>query len=201
MVRQDGKAEGSGMKKMDMPRDEARRIFNYVDGHLVWNCRDRSDFLKDADWKAWNSKYPGTVAGASLRSGYIVIAVTQQGVKKKYLLHRLIWSWHNGPTDIEIDHRDNDVLNNRIENLREATGSQNKANRRKCRKFSSEFVGVSFEAGRRRWKAGIRLSGRNTVTLGRFKCPTAAAIAYDRAAIKEFGEFAKLNFLKHKVSA
>lgn len=184
------------MRRMDLPRDDARRYFDYVDGKLIWKKRPRSEFLKDADWKNWNTKFPGSPAGSSDGRGYVTFAITVTGDKRKYLLHRVVWSWHNGPTELEVDHRDNDPSNNRIENLREATGSQNKVNRRQFRDATCNFIGVSYEAGRKRWKAGIRKGGGDTITLGRFKCATAAALAYDKAAIAEFGEFARLNIAK-----
>lgn len=109
-----------------------------------------------------------------------------------------MWSWHFGPAKDEVDHRDNDPRNNAIENLRAATPSENKVNRRARVNVSSPFIGVSFDKSRRRWKAGIRSAGRSK-TLGWFKCPTMAAITYDKAAMGEFGEFARLNFGKQRM--
>jgi len=91
-----------------------------------------------------------------------------------------------------IDHRNGDGLDNRRDNLRPATHSQNCFNRRKTKsKTSSRFVGVHFHENR--WRAYIKYSGKR-IWLGRFINEIDAARAYDRAAIKYHGEFARLNF-------
>ena len=106
-------------------------------------------------------------------------------------LHREIM---NHPQDFLVDHRNGDSLDNRKANLRLATHSQNSCNRRKTKsKTSSRFIGVCFDKSRGRWSAYIRFRGRR-IGLGRFKNEIDAAKAYDAAAKKYHGEFAKLNF-------
>ena len=180
---------------MDLSQADARRLFDYSDGQLLWKSRPREDFANDVSWRAWNDRYPGRAAGSSDSRGYVSFGMRgRDGKLRRYLVHRVIWSWHNGPADDEVDHRDHSPSNNKIGNLREATPSQNKANRRQLKAGTCHYVGVSYEADRRRWKVGIRKSSGKTSTIGRFKCPTVAAIAYDRVAKAEFGEFAMLNF-------
>lgn len=90
-----------------------------------------------------------------------------------------------------IDHKDGDGTNNRRSNLRTATLEQNGQNMRKRSDNSSGYKGVDQHQGR--WRARIKVLGRE-VSLGGFDNPIAAAAAYDAAATKHFGEFAKLNF-------
>lgn len=93
-----------------------------------------------------------------------------------------------------IDHRNGDSLDNRRENLRPATRAQNRRNAVKTRrKTSSKYNGVSLEKKSRSWKMQLRRNGR-TISSGRFKNEIDAAKAYDKAAKKYFGEFARLNF-------
>ena len=105
---------------------------------------------------------------------------------KHTLMHSLLTGWYR------TDHRDGDGLNNRRENLRQCTNSQNGANRRKNRNGSSRFKGVSLDATRRtpKWVAHIRVNG-NLRSLGRFLIEEDAAAAYRAAAIQFFGEFAR----------
>jgi hypothetical protein len=106
-------------------------------------------------------------------------------------LHREIM---NAPRGILVDHKDNDGLDNRGSNLRLATHSQNQCNKRKTgSKTSSKFRGVYFDKRRVQWHAYIRYNGKR-IYLGSFKSENEAGKAYDAAAKKYHGEFARLNF-------
>lgn len=96
-------------------------------------------------------------------------------------------------TSQNIDHKDGNILNNQRENLRSATKSQNQANSKIRKDNSSGYKGVSFYRNYRKWVAQIRVKGRNMI-LGYFSTPEEAALTYDKAARKFFGEFAKCNF-------
>jgi len=91
-----------------------------------------------------------------------------------------------------VDHKDRNGLNNQKENLRRATRSQNQANTRKKSGCASRFKGVSLDRRDGRWYSRIKVEGR-TLQLGRFDSEREAAVAYNRAASKHFGEFALLN--------
>lgn len=90
-----------------------------------------------------------------------------------------------------VDHKDSNGLNNQRYNLRPASQSQNLANQRKTRGVS-RFKGVVWVKARNRWQAQISVQGKRKF-LGRFDCETDAAIAYNDAASKAFGEYARLN--------
>jgi hypothetical protein len=90
------------------------------------------------------------------------------------------------------DHKNSNGLDNRKQNLREATATQNSAHRTKPKVGQSQYKGVRpLKSGL--WKACI---GHNykSINLGTFTTEMEAAQAYDEAALELWGEFAKLNF-------
>ena len=113
------------------------------------------------------------------------------GKTRMVAMHRQIMGF---PKGLLVDHRNNHSLDNRIGNLRPATRSQNMFNRRKnSSNATSCFRGVHFSTQLHKWIAKICVNGKR-IWLGVFDNEIDAARAYDRAALKYFGEFARLNF-------
>ena len=73
-----------------------------------------------------------------------------------------------------IDHKDNDKLNNRLDNLRDVTASQNASNRTKKANCSSQFRGVCWNKKSGKWQADI-----NGEYLGMFDIEKEASKAYE----------------------
>jgi len=109
---------------------------------------------------------------------------------KTVYMHREIM---NPPADLVVDHRNCDGLDNRRTNLRFATHAQNTRNRRKKKNGSSQFLGVYFNKEKSTWDSQLMHNGKK-IWVGRFKTEIDAARAYDAAARKYHGEFARLNF-------
>jgi hypothetical protein len=99
-----------------------------------------------------------------------------------YLAHRLAWFYVFGKwPEHQIDHVNGVKNDNRIGNLREATGSQNMQNVGRAQSRSrSQVRGVSWDATRNKWTAHICVAGRQK-NLGRFDQIEAAAFAYQQA--------------------
>lgn len=90
------------------------------------------------------------------------------------------------------DHIDRNRLNNVKTNFREATKSQNQANRGKKNNTSSKYKGVSWNSADKKWVAQIRVLNK-LIYLGFYDFEAIAALAYNEAAIKYFNKFAVLN--------
>jgi hypothetical protein len=107
-------------------------------------------------------------------------------------MHREVLGLPRTRTPEQADHRNGETLDNRRNNLRVATRSQNGGNRRKSGGCVSIFKGVDIFKPNGRWRAMI---GRNGAKkhLGYFGTEKEAALAYNAAALARWGEFARLN--------
>ena len=105
------------------------------------------------------------------------------------MMHRIVI---NAPKHLQVDHINGNRLDNRIENLRLATQSQNQRNASPRPNGTSKYKGVHWCKTNKKWRAGIWLGKR--INLGRFDIEIDAAKAYDKAAKKHFGAFARTNF-------
>jgi hypothetical protein len=95
----------------------------------------------------------------------------------------------------QVDHRNNNSLDNQRHNLREATYSQNRCNRGKTCENQSGYKGVCWHEHTHKWKASIQIKGKS-IYLGIYPEKADAARAYNDAAKKYHGEFAVLNDIK-----
>ncbi len=91
-----------------------------------------------------------------------------------------------------VDHVDGNGLNNTRSNLRLADSSQNGSNRGKPCNNTSGYKGVTWYKKYEKWRASIKFQKRD-IFLGSFDTKEDAARAYNEAALKYHGEFARLN--------
>lgn len=112
------------------------------------------------------------------------------GIKRGISMARQILGLEHGDMR-EADHIDHDTLNNTRSNLRVVTKVQNAMNRRST--GSSSFKGVYPYRPTGKWRASIKV-GDKRLSLGYFVDEKQAAIAYDLAALDNYGEYAVTNF-------
>jgi hypothetical protein len=123
------------------------------------------------------------------KDGYAVRTDYSKGKYTHVAMHRLIMK---APRNRQVDHHNDDRLDNQKQNLRLATHTQNQHNRRRNKNNVTGYMGVSFKK-RYGYLATIRHKSK-TRFIGYFKNPVHAAVAYDLWAKELRGEFAKLNF-------
>lgn len=140
--------------------------------------------VDDEDYK-WASKYKWY-----FNKGYAVRKIRVSGVDKTVYLHREIL---HTPDGVYSDHINTNKLDNRKTNLRLCTFAENLKNRGKYKDNKSGFKGVFWCSTKNKWRACIRSNFR-FIHIGYFENKIDAALAYDEAASKYHGKFAKLNF-------
>ena len=154
-------------KIANLRADELRSILDYEPetGAITWVWRPREHFASDAIFKTWNSKYAGRPALASLNAnGYLRGRVSGVPV----LAHRIAFlvSYGRFPNG-DIDHINGNRVDNRLENLREVSRSENMKNTKKPTRNTSGHIGISYDKRNRKWRARIHTNLKE-VSLGRF---------------------------------
>jgi hypothetical protein len=151
----------------------------------LYTLNTKEEIILDPEDYGLVSKYKWT----KMRDGHLV---TVQN-KVSLLIHRLIMGIPFGDKRV-VDHINGNPLDNRKCNLRLCNIAQNLWNQKKSKNNTSGYKGVYIvKKGTPRYLAMITLNKKLTY-LGTFKEIADAAKAYDRAAVENFGEFARLNF-------
>ena len=156
-----------------MTKDEVESFFEYKDGILYWK-KNQSNIKS------------GAIAGYQRPDGYIVIGFKNKSIRA----HRLIWLLNHGYMPEFLDHINGIRNDNRIENLRVATRTQNQMNLKTRCDNSSGFRGVFWNKQRKKWTARIQ-TGYKVKHLGLFKSIEDADKARKIAEQKYFGEYAR----------
>lgn len=155
----------------------SKLAYNPLTGIFVWAAN------------VGRSVHIGDRAGALDCYGYAVIRLNRTSHKA----HRLAWLYVYGEMPgMQIDHINGERADNRICNLRLASGSENTRNSRRHADNSAGFKGVVLQKNSKRnpWRAMITFGGV-THHLGNFDTPEKAHAAYVEAASLHYGEFAR----------
>jgi hypothetical protein len=148
---------------------------------------DTGLFTRAIDAGSGGQYKAGTLAGCKRKDGYVILSIDG----KRYFAHRIAWIYMTGVLpDEQIDHKDLNRSNNIFGNLRQATDLQNRMNTRKRATNTSGFKGVMFERRRNKWISKMWVNHKQ-IHLGYFHNKEDAAKAYEKAAIKYHGDFAR----------
>jgi len=120
-------------------------------------------------------------------SGYKQVLLCKEKIQKSFIVHLLVWD-HFGDNlrnglELQVDHIDNNKLNNKIDNLQLLTNRQNSTKQFLTIQKSSKFVGVCWDKSRNKWIVGIKIN-KKRINLGRFYDENEAAEVYQTALRK-----------------
>lgn len=156
-----------------MNQEYLKKLFYYDDGWLYWK--------EDRGPKKVKDKKAGSIVKTT---GYWRVCIDN----KSYALHRLIFLYHHGNLPSHLDHINGNILDNRIENLRPASLSQNCHNSRRYKNSKSGVKGVFWAPSKNKWIARIRMNRKN-VFLKYCDTLEEATMCVRQAREKYHGEF------------
>jgi hypothetical protein len=145
-----------------------------IENYTVIVDKENYDRIKAQKWKVLCAK-----------GGYIYFYCCI--ARKVILLHRFIL---NASSDMQVDHKNGDTLDNRKSNLRVCLKIQNLWNRKKHRNNTSGYKGVIYLKNHKKWMARISVN-RKRLFLGLFETPIEAHRAYCVASKKYHGNFGR----------
>lgn len=163
-------------QRRELPSQERlRELFDYNP--------DTGIFTRRVDRRKWKA---GQVVGTRSGDGYININVDYQ----IYRAHRLAWKYMTGlePSGYGIDHKNGERSDNRWENLREATQTENMSNRTVQKNNAAGLKGVHPYGKNGRYRACATKHGK-TYNLGCYGTIEEAKAAYDAGAKLIHGDF------------
>lgn len=152
------------------------QIYNNTCDPIFVVTIDKEDYEKVKDYK-WGIQDHNTMTIKNKKMGYLsrfIANITDPKMK--------------------VDHKNHDRLDNRKENLRPCTNSQNLANQSIRSDNTSGYKGVYLDSTNKKWTAKITINGKR-IFLGSYYDKHHAAARYNREAKRLFGEFALPNII------
>lgn len=166
---------------MSQLQDRLNELLEYRDGKVYWKV-DRGAV-----------KCKGKEAGSIRKDGYAVI--NSSATCGSLAVHRAVWIMHHGKAPEFLDHINGDKTDNRIENLRPATKSQNGYNIQLDHKNVSGVKNVTWRGDTNNWRVTMKVEGKKK-SFGSYDDLELAELVAHEARCKYHGEFAN-----HGVSA
>lgn len=155
--------------------------------HYAYVDDEDYELVSKYTWSLW---FPKT----SKNSKYAVTSIRMPNKKYRQIrMHRMIL----GEDSSRIDHIDGNGLNNCKSNLRLCNTGQNRMNAKKHKNCTSIYKGVCFKPKNNKtnpWEVSIGVNKRR-IHLGQYPTEEEAALVYNDAAVKYFGEFARVNLI------
>jgi len=151
-----------------------KKLFDYRDGDIYWKVA-RTNAIK-----------VGQKAGSLNHYGYLITRINN----KLYKNHRLIFLIFNGYLPKFINHIDGNLLNNKIENLKEIKHSKNIQNSKKRNDNTSGVKNVHWNKKNKKWRVQLTINGKQKC-FGSYDNLDMAELVAQKARNKYYGEYAK----------
>lgn len=151
--------------------------------YALFSYRDDGSLIRKV---RTNPRAPeNTIAGCPNKAGYLRIRING----KLYMNHRLIWFMHHGTWPTALDHINGNKQDNRIENLRPCTQSENMQNCKNKKNNKTGVKGVTWNTGKNKYRARLTVA-RKEIFIGYFLTISEAEAAIQLAREIHHKEFA-----------
>jgi hypothetical protein len=161
-------------KPRDLTKEQALELFEYSDGNLI---RKKVTIPK---------MKVGEVAGfINKTTGYVSVKI----YGKAYKVHQIVYLMHHGFIPKEIDHINGNRADNRIENLREVTRTQNRMNSKMPKTNTSGIKNVHWKKQHKKWEVILIINGKRK-DFGRYADLELAELVAIEARNKYHGKYA-----------
>jgi hypothetical protein len=164
--------------RVEITQERLKELFDYREDGIFVRKIATSNRVKAGDSAGWVTK----------GGNYVGICVNG----KKYLMHRMIFLYHHGYLPKYIDHIDGNGLNNRIENLREATHSQNLMNVPGRAGTKSGIKNVYWHSKLHKWAVHVKI-GEKVKYFGLYEDIELAELVATEVRNKYHKQFANHN--------
>jgi hypothetical protein len=164
------------MAEQILSQEYLHQLFDYRDGELYRKIKKSANAM------------PNQKAGSLQKTGYYAICINY----KRQYSHRIIFMMHHGYMPEYVDHIDGNRKNNKIENLRDATHSENMCNQKLRSDNKSGLKGINWHKAANKWRAFIAFR-KKQYHLGLFDNIDDAKKAIDLKRIELHNNFARLS--------
>jgi len=169
---------------MELTTEIVRELLDYDQdtGVFTWKDRERHWFKTNRDFKTWNTRYAGRVAGYADKnaSGYSNLSLGMLG--NTWYAHRIAFLWMGEVLPEQVDHLDRNALNNKWTNLVASSGKENMKNLSMKRNNTSGVTGVCWNKAKGKWSAYVT-TNKKQKHLGMF---AAEELHLAAEAVKKF---------------
>lgn len=164
------KIESDGLPALDYLKDCFR--YDGETGGLFWKDRPEAHFKNIHGYNVFNNNFNGKEVNTVNSTGRIIVCIN----RKRFLAHRVIFKICHGYCPPLIDHINRNPLDNRFDNLRPSTSSDNAKNQSLSKLNKTGIKGVSKRKGIESYKAKI-YRNKKAFEIGSFKTLIEAAEA------------------------
>ena len=172
------------MAKPSLTQEQVLALFEYRDGELYWKNAVLSDANKLTASDKRHLLLAGRRVGSDNGAGYL--RTSYRG--KRYYVHQLVFLMFHGHMPKLLDHINGNRMDNRIENLREVTPTQNLMNTCIRKDNTSGAKGVYWNKNAQKWNARVQVN-KKEVSLGLYSDYELACLMALEARETYYGQF------------